>query len=190
MTRRIYESSPAGESAATASDATAAEEQSQDANGVDATAQETSGGAAAVETVPTIPVNTLDEPPPLAVPESQASRSTIEEIVVTARRTAESMQDVPVTISALSADDLQREQVSSVQALQGKVPSLVISTNSQMRNTETPAIRGQGAQFGAAPGVIIYFAEVPLPSDLMANNQGGPGKFFDLHVRANRLIRR
>lgn len=104
----------------------------------------------------------------------------IEEIVVSARRTEENMQDVPVTISAMSASDLQRESINSVQNLQGKVPSLVISTNSQMRSTETPSIRGQGAQFGAAPGVIIYFAETPLPSDLVANNQGGPGKFFDL----------
>lgn len=118
----------------------------------------------------------------LPAPESRtrANKGTIDEVVVTARRTEESMQDVPVAISALSANDLQRESVSSMQNLQGKVPSLVISTNSQMRNTETPSIRGQGAQFGAAPGVIIYFGEVPLPSDLVANNQGGPGKFFDL----------
>src|SRR3546814_697195 len=80
----------------------------------------------------------------------------------------------------MSADDLKREQINSTQDLQDKVPSLVIGTNSQMRNTETPSIRGQGAQFGAAPGVLIYFAEVPLPADLVANNQGGPGKFFDL----------
>src|SRR3546814_19385391 len=49
-----------------------------------------------------------------------------------------------------------------------------------MRNTESPTIRGQGAQFGAGPGVVIYMAEVPLPSDPVANNQGGPGKFLDL----------
>ncbi len=133
----------------------------------------------AAETLPTIPVESRDEPAE-PVTEVKAARRSIEEIVVTARRVSESMQDVPVTISAMSSDDLQREGVSSVQNLQGKVPSLVIGTNSQMRNTETPAIRGQGAQFGAAPGVIIYLAETPLPSDLVANNQGGPGKFFDL----------
>src|SRR3546814_9331152 len=62
--------------------------------------------------------------------------------------------------SAMSADDLKREQINSTQDLQDMVPSLVIGTNSQMRNTETPSIRGQGAQFGAAPGVLIYFAEI------------------------------
>lgn len=104
----------------------------------------------------------------------------IEEIIVTARRTAENQQDVPIAISSMSAADLQREQISSPQDLQGRMPSLVVGTNSQMRNTESPTIRGQGAQFGAPPGVVIYLAEVPLPSDPVANNQGGPGKFFDL----------
>ncbi len=104
----------------------------------------------------------------------------LETVIVTARRTAENLQDVPVAISAMGADDLKREQINSPTDLQGRVPSLVIGTNSQMRNTETPTIRGQGAQFGTSPGVVIYYDEVPLPSDPVANNQGGPGKFFDI----------
>jgi iron complex outermembrane receptor protein len=116
------------------------------------------------------------EPPPPAAGNSVG----LETVVVTARRAAENAQDVPVAISAMSADDLRREQINTPQDLQGRVPSLVIGSNSQMRNTETPTIRGQGAQYGASPGVIIYYGEVALPSDPVANNQGGPGKFFDL----------
>jgi iron complex outermembrane receptor protein len=101
-------------------------------------------------------------------------------IVVTARRTAESIQSVPVAITAMSSEDLKRDQINSPQDLAGRVPSLVIAPNGQMRNTESPAIRGQGAQYGTSPGVVIYFSEVPQPSDPIANNQGGPGKFFDL----------
>ncbi|MGH8524594.1 MAG: TonB-dependent receptor, partial [Gammaproteobacteria bacterium] len=128
-----------------------------------------------------IPVDTADKTDRAPIYKLPPERSRlIEEVIVTARRTSENMQDVPVSISAMSESDLRRENINSAQDLQGKVPSLVISSNSQMRNTETPAIRGQGAQFGASPGVIIYLAEVPLPSDLVANNQGGPGKFFDL----------
>ena len=112
--------------------------------------------------------------------EAAPARRQIEEIVVTARRAEENIQDVPVAISAMSADDLRREQINSAQDLQGRVPSLVVNSNSQMRNTETPTIRGQGATFGSSPGVVIYMGEVPLPSDPVANYQGGPGKFFDL----------
>lgn len=111
---------------------------------------------------------------------TQPSRAGIEEVVVTAQRTAENMQDVPIAIAAMSSEDLRREQINSPQDLNGRVPSLVITSGSQMRNTESPTIRGQGAQFGASPGVVIYIGEVAVPSDPVANNQGGPGKFFDL----------
>lgn len=109
-----------------------------------------------------------------------APAATIEEVLVTARRTQESQQDVPIALAAMSGDDLRREQINSPTDLNGKVPSLVVGTGSQMRNTETPTIRGQGAQFGSSPGVVIYLAEVALPSDPVANYQGGSGKFFDL----------
>jgi iron complex outermembrane receptor protein len=123
---------------------------------------------------------TEETPPDTAPTTTATARRTIEEIVVTARRAEENIQDVPVAISAMSADDLRREQINSAQDLQGRVPSLVVNSNSQMRNTETPTIRGQGATFGSSPGVVIYMGEVPLPSDPVANYQGGPGKFFDL----------
>jgi iron complex outermembrane receptor protein len=110
----------------------------------------------------------------------QARSSAIEEIVVTARRTAENVQDVPIAITAMSSEDLRREQINSPQDLQGRVPSLVVGPNNQMRNTETPTVRGQGSQFGAPPGVVMYMSEVPLVADPIANYQGGPGKFFDL----------
>ena len=126
-----------------------------------------------------IPVSPPAETPVPETREPPATRA-IDEVIVTARRTEESLQDVPVAMAAISADELQREQINTPQDLQGRVPSLVISSSSQMRNTESPTIRGQGAQFGSSPGVVIYLAEVALPSDPVANNQGGPGKFLDL----------
>lgn len=101
-------------------------------------------------------------------------------VIVTARRVAENQQDVPVAISAFSSEDLAREQINSPTDLNGRVPSLAITPNSQMRNTESPTIRGQGAQYGSAPGVVTYYAEAPLPTDTVSASQGGPGKFFDL----------
>jgi len=120
---------------------------------------------------------------PLAAPAAKvATRSApaLEEIIVTARRVSENLQSVPVAITAISADDMRRERINTGQDLHGRVPSLTISTNGQLRNTESPVIRGQGATGGTGPGVIIYFAEAPLPADPVNANQGGPGKFFDL----------
>lgn len=109
-----------------------------------------------------------------------AKNATLEEVVVTARRKEEMLQDVPLSISAFSADDLSRESINSAQDLMGKVASMMISTGATMRNAEVPNIRGQGATFGASSGVVMYWAEVPLPSDSFTNNQGGPGMFFDV----------
>lgn len=114
------------------------------------------------------------------IAQDDGAKLTIEEVVVTARRKEELLQDVPVAITAMSAEDIQRENIGTMQDFQGKVPSLTIGSNSQMRNTETPTIRGQGATYSAGPGVILYWGEVPLPSDVSTNAQGGPGKFFDI----------
>ncbi len=126
-------------------------------------------------------------PPPVPAASSAGDQAVandagtgIATVVVTARRTAENLQKVPVAVTAFSAKDLERQQIKSAQDLNGVVPSLVVSTGSTLRNSETPTIRGQGATFGASPGVVIYYAEVPLPSDFFNNQQGGPGKFFDL----------
>jgi iron complex outermembrane recepter protein len=106
--------------------------------------------------------------------------TTIEEIVVTARRVKESMQDVPIAITALSGDSLQEEHITSNQDLMGKVPSLIVGPNGQVRSSETFTIRGQGAAFLSSQGVVEYMAEAPVISGLFTSTQGGPGAFLDL----------
>jgi len=95
----------------------------------------------------------------------------IEEIVVTARRTKENIQEVPLSITALSSDDLSRESITTAQDLMGKVGSMTIGANGAMRNSEAPNLRGQGATFGAGPGVAMYWAEVPLPLDVFRSGK-------------------
>lgn len=104
----------------------------------------------------------------------------LEEIIVTAQRTQQSQQEVPVAMAVLDADALAREQISGTQDLQGRIPSLTVGGNGQMRNTESPTIRGQGTTYGASSGVVLYYGEVPLPADFPGSGQGGPGKFFDI----------
>src|SRR3546814_16928967 len=81
----------------------------------------------------TIPVPTK-APPPVATTPSNNSRK-IEEVIITARRISESMQDVPVAVTVLSATDLQRETVTSPQDLQGRVHSLTIQSPGQPRTS-------------------------------------------------------
>ena len=53
------------------------------------------------------------------------------EIIVTANRREERAQDVPISLTAISAASLEERAVTQLQDLQASVPSLVIAPNGQ-----------------------------------------------------------
>ena len=69
-----------------------------------------------------------------------ADQGGIAEIIVTARKSSENIQSVPVAVTALSADDLASKQVFEVTDLARTAPSLTISTG------------------GTGPASIVYLA--------------------------------
>ena len=101
----------------------------------------------------------------------------IEEIIVVARRREESLQKVPVAITALSSESIRKLDIRSAVDLQRLVPSLSV-VGALGRNEEALTLRGlrQTGEFlgaGAGPAVVSYFAEAPVRS-------GGPGLYLDL----------
>lgn len=116
-----------------------------------------------------------------AAPQAVVEDSGLADIVVTAQRREERSQDVPIVITAISPEGLRERGVTNLQGLQSQVPSLIVQSNGQAsRDVMSPAIRGQGASFQGAPGVVIYMNEVPLPIGFTLSTQGGPGNFVDL----------
>jgi len=105
-------------------------------------------------------------------PSAETGRG-LEEIVVTARRKEESLQSVPASIASLSQSDLEERSIDSAMELTNYVPSLVVSSAGAQGTNFT--LRGQGATFYAGPGVVVYFAEVPLPGRGVM-----PGIYHDL----------
>lgn len=77
--------------------------------------------------------------------EEEASKSKLEVIQVTARKRVETVKDVPATISAISADNLESllGAGENVRALAGRVPSLQIES-SNGRQSPRFYIRGLG----------------------------------------------
>ena len=63
--------------------------------------------------------------------ETQAESQGLEEITVTARKRDENMQDVPASVSALSADELERRFDSDVRDFAGASPNIVIDDTQQ-----------------------------------------------------------
>jgi iron complex outermembrane recepter protein len=100
----------------------------------------------------------------------------IQDIVVTARRTEERAQKVPVSLTAFTQKTIREKGINTATDLQNFTPSLTVLGN-VARNQETYTIRGMGggggAGTGSGPGVVGYFAEVP-------SSASGPGSFYDL----------
>ena len=59
---------------------------------------------------------------------SIANEQAIEEIIVTARQQSEGLQDVPVTIAALTEEDLDRYNINNLVDAGKMVPNMVINT--------------------------------------------------------------
>ncbi|MEI4509409.1 TonB-dependent receptor [Sphingopyxis sp. CCNWLW253] len=88
------------------------------------------------------------------------------EIIVTARRREEALQDVPISVSAISGESLERSGVTDIQGLQYRTPSLSITSSQSQRNTVAFSLRGQRTQetqLFTDPPVGTYFAEVVQP---------------------------
>jgi iron complex outermembrane receptor protein len=103
-------------------------------------------------------------------------------IVVTARRFEERLQDVPISISVFTPEQIQNRNIFNANDLGTYTPSL--STNSRYgAEKSTFAIRSFTQENGTAPSVGIYFADVAAPraaGGTASGNGAGVGSFFDL----------
>ncbi|MCI4592328.1 TonB-dependent receptor [Sphingobium sp. BYY-5] len=89
-----------------------------------------------------------------------------DQIVVTARRREESAQTVPVSVTAFNAEMLREKAIVSTQDLTYTTPGLNVAPQTS-RDTPSIVIRGQrrATAGAAAPSVVTYFADVPLPNE-------------------------
>jgi len=87
------------------------------------------------------------------------------EIVVTARRRAEALQDVPIAVSAYSGAQLEREGAIDITDIGDTTPNTTLETSRGTNSTLTAFIRGVGQQdpvAGFEQGVGIYLDDVYL----------------------------
>lgn len=75
-----------------------------------------------------------------------AQEITLEEIVITAQKRAQSLGDVPLAVAVLSADTLERQNVTNIGALQSLVPNLHVA---QTPFNPIVNIRGVGSGGGS-----------------------------------------
>lgn len=99
----------------------------------------------------------------------------IAEVVVTAQKRAENVQDVPIAISAFSADTLQERAVGSVAQLSAIAPNVNLDAGTPFSGSPavlSAYIRGIGSDdfaFNIDPGVGLYLDGVYLARTVGAN---------------------
>ncbi len=114
----------------------------------------------------TIPVQPLTETAPAPAPERQSASASrlIEEIIVTAQKREENIQDVPISISAFSADALDVRGLTNVRDLALATPGLQFT---DLAGYTLIYLRGVGTDAfipSADPSVATYVDGIYFPS--------------------------
>ena len=112
--------------------------------------------AAALCAVPAV----LAQDAPAAKP---AATGGLEEVIVTARRREEQLQDVPIAITAFSGEALVLRGAADIAELAQSVPSVTLEASRATNSTLTAFIRGVGQQdplAGFEQGVALYVDDV------------------------------
>ena len=108
--------------------------------------------------------------------EDSGSGGALQEIIVTAQKRAERVNDVPLSITAATGEQLQELGITNPASLEKIVPGFVFTQSAYSAPIYT--IRGIGSYDEAiaiSPAVGVYVDQVPLPFSRMT-----PGASFDL----------
>jgi iron complex outermembrane receptor protein len=139
---------------------------------------------AAVVTALMLPMLAVAQAPAAADPsaapkeEEKSQASSLSQVTVTARKREETIADVPVAVTAYTADSLDKLNVEDIGDLDAFVPNLTIYAARGSTSTVTAYIRGVGQAdplWGVDPGVGIYLDDVYI-----ARPQGALLDVFDV----------
>ena len=115
--------------------------------------------------------------PALAQDAPQDDQGGLSEIIVTSQKRAENVQDVPISISAFTAESLQERAVTSVASLSNISPNVTLDAGTPFSGSSavlSAYIRGIGANdfaFNIDPGVGVYLDGVYLARSVGANQE-------------------
>ena len=110
--------------------------------------------------------------------ESAADKNGLETVVISAQRRNESIQKAPLSITAVTAKDMEIKQIRRLDDMKFEVPNLVIEQNTGTSSGAKIFMRGVGTDeslFTADPSVAIYIDDMYI-----ARQTGAMFDMFDL----------
>jgi iron complex outermembrane receptor protein len=111
-----------------------------------------------------------------------ADETTLGEIVVTARRKAESLQEVPQTVDAITSDTLKKLNIQQFEDIEQLVPGLSLNASASGYRS-TAALRGVdfNVASGASPTTQFYMNDVPVEANTILTAIFDVGQIEVLH---------
>lgn len=105
---------------------------------------------------------------------AQAQQATIEEIIVTANRRSNTVQDIPLNVTAIGGDMLRDQRLVGLDEIARVVPGLDVVDLGPRDEVPDIVVRGLntsslGPTF-TSETVATYLGEIPLPVDLKTND--------------------
>nr|WP_314437238.1 TonB-dependent receptor [uncultured Brevundimonas sp.] len=100
---------------------------------------------------------------PVAQDRPAASATQLDEIVVTANRREQSLQEVPIAVTALTGESLERTGVSQTSQLAQVTPGLVLGRNTAQFQPTIRGIGSRAATAGDESNVAIYIDGIYQP---------------------------
>ena len=113
-----------------------------------------------------------------AASETGAKATQLQTVTVTARKREETLQDVPVAVTAFTSEALDKLNIQDIADLGPQVPNMTVYAARGSNTTLTAYIRGVGQAdplWGVDPGVGIYLDDVYI-----ARPQGALLDVFDV----------
>ena len=102
--------------------------------------------------------------------QSAAAQAMLEEVTVTARRREENLQDLPMSIAAISADAMEAQGILSIEDASDFVPNVTLTTSDRANNTRV-VIRGIGG--GHPDPVFVFGSGMYIDGHYVPNSLGG-----------------
>ena len=119
------------------------------------------GGVSASTSAPVLALLCVVSAAPAVCAEMSSSSGTmLEEVIVTATKRAEPIMSVPVSISAITSENIERQGAKNLEDLSRTVPGLVVQQESEQDDKHF-IIRGIGSQADAST-VAVYIDDTPI----------------------------
>jgi iron complex outermembrane receptor protein len=137
---------------------------------------------AVLAAVPTLAMAQAGQPAPQGSAEA-TSDTALGDIIVTAQKRAENLQNVPVAVTAISGDDLQARGISDVQALARLVPNVTFSDKNGEARINLRGLGFDNLWASSAEPRVAYH----IDGAYVAQSANIFGTFFDVgRVEVNR----